>query len=162
MVDVGQTVPDFTLPGTDGEQIRKYRLRNYTASGGVVLAFYPFDFSPVCTEALCTIRDAEFLSITEDIDIFGISLDGCYAHQQFIRKYDLSFPLLSDTKGRVTERYGYGYDEFEHHEGVSKRALVTIDDTNVVRYQWQTDNAYQNPDLDDLRETVLTLTDDTS
>lgn len=162
MVDIDQTAPDFRLPGTAGEEIRKYRLRNYTTSGAVVLAFYPFDFSPVCTEELCTFRDATFLSVTEDIDIFGISLDGCYAHQQFIRKYDLSLPLLSDTRGCVTERYGYAYDEFEHHEGVSKRALVVIDDDNIIRYQWQTDNAYQNPNLHELREIVLTLTDNKS
>jgi peroxiredoxin len=151
--------PEFTLPGIEGEQIEEYSLQNYTEEGAVVLVFYPFDFSPVCSEVMCTFRDAEFLTFTENLDVFGISLDSCYAHQRFIQEYDLPFPLLSDTVGRVTEQYGLDYDKWEHHEGVPKRALVTIDDSNTVQYLWHTDDAYDSPSLQELHQTVLSLTD---
>jgi peroxiredoxin len=157
MISAQETVSDFELPGTDGSDIRPYSLNDHTAEGAVVLVFYPFDFSPVCTDVLCNFRDAEFLTLTDDVDVFGISLDSCYAHQKFIQEYELPFPLLSDTTGRITEQYGLAYDEWEHHEGVPKRALVTIDDSNTVQYLWHTEDAYNSPSLDELHQTVLSL-----
>lgn len=158
MVEAQQRAPDFTLPGTEGEDIREYQLSEYTADGAVVLVFYPFDFSPVCTEVMCNFRDAEFLTFTDGVDVFGISLDACYAHKRFIEEYDLPFPLLSDTTGHVTEQYGLDYDEWEYHKGVPKRALLTIDEDSRVRYKWQTEDAYESPSLEELHQTVLSLT----
>lgn len=154
-----ETVPEFSLPGTEGEGTQKYSLNEYTEEGGVVLIFYPFDFSPVCTDVLCNFRDAEFLSFTDNVDVFGVSLDSCYAHMRFIEEYDIPFPLLSDTTGTVTERYGLAYDEWEHHEGVPKRALLTIDETRSIRYKWLTESAYESPSYDELHQTVLSLED---
>jgi len=122
-----------------------------------VLVSYPFDFSPVCTEVMCDFRDAEFLAFTEEVDVFGISLDACYAHKRFIKEYDIPFPLLSDPKGRVTEQLGLAYEEWESHEGVPKRAIVTIDDSQTVRYVWSTEDAYESPSLDELHEAVLAV-----
>lgn len=155
--EVGGSVPDFELPGTTGEEIEPYRLSDYTEKGAAVLVFYPFDFSPVCTEVLCAFRDAEWLTFTDDIDVLGVTRDSCYAHQQFIAEYDIPFPLLSDTAGRVTEQFGLIYDEWEHHEGVPKRALITIDTDHKVRYRWMTDDAYESPDIDDVHDAVRTL-----
>lgn len=148
---------DFSLPGTEGEEINTYRLSDHTDDGAVVLVFYPFDFSPVCTKELCGFRDAEWLSFTDNVDVFGISWDSCYAHKGFIEEYDLSFPLLSDTQGEVTEEFDLMYDEWEHHVGVPKRALVTLDQSHDVCYKWQTENAYNGPDMDELEESVLAL-----
>jgi peroxiredoxin len=103
-------------------------------------------------------RDAEWLTLTEGVDVVGISLDSCYAHKRFIDEFDLDFPLLSDTMGTITEAFGVAYDEWEHHVGVSKRALVTVDDDKTVRYTWKTEDAYESPTLDELHETVTSLT----
>lgn len=157
MVTEGETAPDFELPGTLGDGFDAYRLTDYLDAGAVVLAFYPFDFSPVCTEALCRFNDSELLLFSDDVDVFGISLDSCYAHERFINEYEIHFPLLSDTIGRVTDAYGLAYDEWDGHEGVSKRALVTIDETQTVRYVWQTDDAYDQPSIDELQEAVKIL-----
>lgn len=151
---------DFELPGTEGDVIQEYRLSEHTEEGAVVLVFYPFDFSPVCTDVLCRFRDAEFLTFTEDIDVFGISTDSCYAHQEFIKQYDIPFPLLSDTTGHVTEQFDLAYDEWECHEGVPKRALLTIDDSQTIQYRWETENAYESPNYDELHGTVSSLTGD--
>ncbi|WP_336326528.1 redoxin domain-containing protein [Halovenus sp. HT40] len=158
MISTQERAPDFCLPGTERRDLSKYQLDEYTNEGAVVLVFYPFDFSPVCTEVLCPFCDSEFLSFTENIDVFGISLDRCYAHQKFIHEYDLAFLLLSDTKGHVTEQCDLAYDEWEHHEGVPKRALVTIGDSNTIRYIWHTEDAYESPSLEELHETIQPLT----
>lgn len=148
---------DFTLPGTDGGEIQKYRLSDHTKDGAVVLVFYPFDFSPVCSEVFCRFRDAEFLTFTDDVEVFGISRDSCYAHKRFIEEYDLPFTLLSDTEGEVIEEFGLAYDEWEHHRGVPKRALITLDESHTIRYKWQTEDAYKAPSLDELHQSVLSL-----
>ncbi|PGF13827.1 hypothetical protein CP556_22225 [Natrinema sp. CBA1119] len=75
MLELGETAPSFTLPGTDGETIDEYSLKEYTNEGAAVLAFYPFDFSPICTEELCDFRDVEWLTFTEGVNLFGISTD---------------------------------------------------------------------------------------
>lgn len=162
MVTVGDTVSDFVVPGTPGDEIEPYRLSEYTDTGAVVLVFYPFDFSPVCTEVLCSFRDAEWLTFSEGVDVFGVSRDACYAHQRFIDEYDIQFPLLSDTTGRVTDQLDLSYDELEHHEDVPKRALLTIDDTSTVRYKWATEDPYESPSIDDLEGTVTTLLEEGS
>ena len=153
------SVPDFTLPGTEGEEITEYQLSDHTDDGAVVLVSYPFDFRPVCTDVLCDFRDAEFLVFTDDVDVFGPSLDCCYAHKRFIQEYDLPFPLLSDPVGRVTEQLGLAYNEREQHEGVPKRSIMTIDGSQTVRYKWSTEDAYESPSLDDLHDAVLALED---
>ena len=158
MISDSETAPGFTLPGTDGDTIEKYSLANHIDQGAAVLVFYPFDFSPVCTDELCMFRDAEWLTFTENIDVLAISLDSCYAHKRFVNEYDLPFPLLSDTTGTVTEQYGLAYDEWEHHAGVPKRALITVDDTQTVQYTWVTEDAYENPSLEELHQTVTSLT----
>lgn len=157
MLDIGDTAPDFTLPGTDGDEIKKYTLSDYTDVGATVLVFYPFDFSPVCTSELCELRDANWLTFTENVDVFGISTDACYAHQRFKAENDLPFPLLSDTVGEVADLYGVAYDEWEYHEGVPKRALVTVDDSQTVRFTWVTESAYESPSLDALHQSVKVL-----
>jgi peroxiredoxin len=160
MITQGETAPGFTIPGTEGDDIEKYCLEEHTETGAVILVFYPFDFSPICTEELCSFRDAEFLTFTEGVDVFGLSLDSCYSHKRFIQENSFNFPLLSDTKGRVTEDYGLAYDEWEDHEGVPKRALVTVDESQTVRYTWKTEDAYEQPSLDDLHQTVKSLVDE--
>lgn len=157
MISESEEAPTFTIPGTEGNEIKKYSLSEYTENGAVVLVFYPFDFSPVCTEELCLFRDAEWLTFTEDVDVLGISLDSGYAHKRFIKEHNFTFPLLSDTKGRVTKQYGVAYDEWEHHVSVPKRALITVDDSLTVRYTWVTEDAYQNPNLDELHQAVEAL-----
>lgn len=158
VISEGETAPDFEIVGTDGEEFREYRLSDHTTAGAVVLVFYPFDFSPVCTKELCEIRDAGWLMSTEDVDVFGISRDSCYAHNRFMDEHNLSFPLLSDTTGTISDAYGVAYDEWEFHEGVPKRALITIDDADTVRYTWFTESAYESPTLEELHESVTTLT----
>ncbi|PSP48602.1 hypothetical protein BRC75_06340 [Halobacteriales archaeon QH_7_69_31] len=135
MIAAGESAPDFTLPGTEGDSIAKYSLTESVETGGVVLVFYPFDFSDVCTGELCSFRDAEFLTFTEGLDVFGLSLDSYKALKRFIRQNELNFPLLSDTRRRVTDPYGLAHEELNDHEGVPKRA---VDDTRTTRYCWKT------------------------
>jgi peroxiredoxin len=69
LVAEGESAPDFTLPGTEGDSIVDYSLTESVETGGIVLVFYPFDFSGACTGEVCSFRDAEFLTFTGGLDI---------------------------------------------------------------------------------------------
>lgn len=154
MIRIGQEAPAFTLPGSDGDSIKQYSLTEGTKDGPVILLFYPFDFSPVCTEALCNFRDAEWLTVGNGIDVWGISPDSAYSHQRFIQEYDFMFPLLSDRLGEVAERYGLLLEQFEHHPYIPIRSIIAIDSAQAVRYIWTTDDQYESPSLEIIESAI--------
>lgn len=135
--------------GTDGDEMERYTLTAALADGPAVLAFYPQDFSPVCTEELCTLHEGDYFSFVPGVDIFGISVDGIYSHREFARRHELGFPLLADGDGTVSEAYGVRYDEPHEEFGtrVTKRSLFIVDEDRTVRYAWVTDDVYEQPDL---------------
>lgn len=100
-LQVGQPVPDFSLPAASGETVKLSDFRGKY----VVLYFYPKDMTPTCTTQACDFRDAydEFTEL--DAVIIGISIDPVDRHQRFIDKYGLPFILLSDTDHQVAEQF---------------------------------------------------------
>lgn len=154
MQDVGKDAPDFTLPGSNGESISQYSLTDSTEDGPVILLFYPFDFSPVCADQLCSFRDAEWLTVGGDVDVWGISPDSAYSHQRFIQEYDLQFPLLTDRLGRVASSYGLLLDEFEHHEAIPQRSIIAVDTDQTVPYSWIAEDQYQSPTIEEVEAAI--------
>lgn len=157
MLEVGAVAPEFEVPGAGKDGIGQHRLTDYLDAGAAVLMFYPFAFSPVCTSQLCRFRDAEWLTVTEHVDVLGLSVDSAYAQQRFREAYDLPFPLLTDRLADVAADYGVRYDEWEHHPAVTKRAIVAVDSDQTVRYTWVTDDATESPTRDELRESIAWL-----
>lgn len=101
-LQVGDTAPDFTLPTDGGGKINlsSFKGRN------VVLFFYPKDDTPGCTTESCGFRDAlpDFEAL--DAAVIGVSKCSVKKHDTFKEKYNLNFPLASDEKSDVCERYG--------------------------------------------------------
>lgn len=133
MVEVGDTAPEFTLRGTDGQMLSQYTLSDYTAEGYVILSFYMNDFSPVCSEQMCDLDDISLFQFETDVTMFGISPDYVYSHRAYSRQKGVSFPLLSDSKFEVSKAYGV-YDE-EMESGV-RRALFLVDDDRRIQHTW--------------------------
>lgn len=151
---VGEQVPDFELPGVGEDGIDQFELSQFTCEGALIISFYPFDFSPVCTEQLCGFRDAEWLSLTENVDVVGISVDSAYSHKQFRAEYDLPFPLLTDRLAEVADAFGVKYETWEHHPAVCQRAMFAVDDDHTIRYRWYAEDAREQPTLDDIQESI--------
>lgn len=152
MLEVDETAPDFQLLGTDGTDISSYRLSDYTADGPVLLRFYPGDFSAVCGDKLCEFRDTDWLTVSPDVTVFGISTDTLPAHQAFSSELNLNFPLLSDNNGAVAKQYGVGVDEIAGHQvdGTS-HALFIVDADRRIQYAWSMEIP-EIPDLETFRE----------
>ncbi|MBI2655407.1 redoxin domain-containing protein [Candidatus Woesearchaeota archaeon] len=96
----------------------------------IVLAFYPFDFSPVCTTEFGCFQDdlSELSSL--NAQILGISIDSKYSHKEFAEKLNLSFLLLSDFSKEVCRLYGT-----LRPEGFSERAYFLVDKGGIIRFR---------------------------
>ncbi len=124
-VEVGQKAPDFTLPSDRGD----ITLSAYEGKTNVLLAFYPGDFSPVCTNEMQCFAD-DWTKFRElGAEILGISTDPIEKHIEFSKKLGLEFPLLSDRDRKVSQLYGVA--------GLfgSKRAYFIVDIHGTVRYK---------------------------
>jgi peroxiredoxin len=126
MLEVSQEAPDFTLPDQDGNErkLSDFRGKN------IILAFYPFDFSPVCTKEFGCFQDGLSELSNLNAQVIGISVDSKYAHKEFAKKLNLIFPLLSDFSKEVCRLYGT-----LRHEGFSERAYFLIDKNGIVRFR---------------------------
>jgi len=126
----GTPAPHFVLPSTPDQKVSLSALRGRP----VVLAFYPADWSPVCTDQMALYNEVlpEFQKY--DAEIMGISVDGIWSHAAFARDRNLHFPLLADfePKGEVSRRYGVYLDR----EGESGRALFVLDGKGTIRWSY--------------------------
>jgi len=153
MVEMGETAPDFTLQGVDGWQIERFTLSEHLAEGEfVVLNFYVFDFSPVCTKQVCELDNLDIFEMFGGVTFWGIAPDGPFAHKEYIDEHDLSFPLLCDTTERVAEAYDVLYDEYDGFERVPKRSLFLIDDERTVQYRWVAEDNWDEWSNEPFRE----------
>jgi peroxiredoxin Q/BCP len=101
-LQIGNKAPDFNLLSTTGEKISLKSLKGKN----VVLYFYPKDDTPGCTKEACGFRDELPKFKKSTAIILGVSNDSIESHQKFIKKFDLTFPLLSDEDHAVSEKYG--------------------------------------------------------
>jgi peroxiredoxin len=124
--EIGKLAPDFTLPGDRGD----ITLSRYRGKTNVLLAFYPADFSPICTlEMECFAKDwTKFREL--GTEILGISTDAVEKHADFSKKLGLEFPLLSDRNKEVAKKYGVD----DLLMGI-KRAYFIIDIQGILRYK---------------------------
>jgi peroxiredoxin Q/BCP len=102
MVNVGDKAPNFSLVANDG---KIYSLQDFKGKK-IVLYFYPKDDTSGCTAEACSFRDNLSLIKKKGALVIGVSPDGLKAHEKFVSKYDLNFPVLSDESKEMLMEYG--------------------------------------------------------
>ncbi|MGI8695832.1 MAG: peroxiredoxin [Mycobacteriales bacterium] len=129
LVEIGTEAPDFTVKNQDNERIT---LSSYRGMKSVLLVFYPFAFSGICTAELCEVRDELPRYQNDDVQILAISTDPTFALKAFGEKESYPFPLLSDfwPHGAVAQAYGC----FNDAAGMANRGTFLIDPDGVVRF----------------------------
>ena len=118
---VGTQAPDFHLKDTPDQRVS---LSDF-AGRAVVLAFYPADFSPVCSNEMSLFNELIDEFRRYDAQMLGISVDNVWCHLAFAKDRNIRFPLLSDfhPKGEVS----MAYNAYREQDGESERALYVID-----------------------------------
>jgi peroxiredoxin len=124
----GTPAPDFTLRNQDGERVSLSDFRG----GRLVLAFYPADFSPVCTDQLSIYQEVLPEISEQGAELVGVTVDSTWAHKAFQEQLGIDIQLLSDfhPKGEVSRAYGAYVEERGH----PNRSLVLIDEQGIVRW----------------------------
>jgi mycoredoxin-dependent peroxiredoxin len=128
-ITVGEVAPDFTLANQYGEPVT---LSDFRSKKNVVVMFYPFAFTGICTDELCTIRDRRADFINDDTEVLSISCDPTPSLKVFSEQENLTHNLLSDfyPHGAVAQQYG----AFLADKGFATRAAFVIDKEGVVRW----------------------------
>lgn len=155
MVQENQEAPDFTVPLATADDVDEFTLSDEVGDGPIVLAFIPGAFTSVCTNEMCEFRDA--LSEFEELDasVYGVSVDGPFAQQAFIKDNDLNFPMLSDFSHEVIEAYDVLLESLVGIYGpVAERAVFVVDNDGNVSYRWVGEDPSVMPDIDEVRDAV--------
>jgi peroxiredoxin len=148
---IGTTAPNFTLKTKTPEGLIDVDLNSHKGESSVVLLFFPFAFTGVCTEETCSVRDD--LSSYESLNakVYGISVDSPFAQEAMSLKENLNFPLLSDFNKEVSSKYGVLYEDFIGFNGVSKRSAFVISTTGEITFSWSSDDPKQLPDFNAIK-----------
>ncbi|MFA9400065.1 MAG: redoxin domain-containing protein [Acidobacteriota bacterium] len=139
MIEAGATAPHFTLPDHTGEEVS---LSDF-AGRRLLIAFYPLDFSPTCSNQLTLYREIAPELDEAGVTLVGISVDSAFAHKAFRDELGIKTTLLADfePKGAVASAYG-AYIEGAGH---SNRSLVLINGEGVVEWSYVTDSPIDIP-----------------
>jgi peroxiredoxin len=144
----GTPVPNFKLGTEDGDSFTEKDLKGERT----VLVFYPFAFSPVCTDQL-QLYEAALGELAEQgvTKLYGISCDSSWSQKAFTEKLGVSIEQLSDfePKGAACRAFGV-----LHEGGFPERALVMIDADGIVRWSYQAPMPSELPSVELLREGV--------
>jgi peroxiredoxin len=154
MLKPGDKAPDFALRASDRSLVRLSELRGKN----VVLLFFPFAFTSVCTKELCYMRDslADFESL--DAQILAVSVDSYYTLAKWKEEEKFNFTMLSDFNKTASKKYDSLYKEFGLGlKGVSKRSAFVIDKEGVVRYAEVLENAGELPDFEAVKQILQSL-----
>ena len=147
-LQVGAMAPDFELAASGH---RKIKLSDFRGKKNVVLAFYPFAFSPVCSLQLPGLQENLSQFQRFETEVLGISVDSKHSSDAFARHLHLDFPLLSDFDRKVTQAYGVLRDG-----GYAERALFVIDKAGQIVYA-HVNPLGEVPDNSPLFETLESL-----
>jgi peroxiredoxin len=147
-LETGRQAPDFTLRDQHGQEVTLSSFRGHKI---VVVMFYPFAFSSVCTGELCAMQDSLSIFESDAVQVLAVSCDPMFALRAFADADGLTFPLLSDfwPHGAVASAYGV----FNQARGCSHRSTFIVDRHGVVR--WSVHN--EMPAARDLEEQARVL-----
>lgn len=128
-IGVGDQAPDFTLRNQDHEQ---FTLSSYRGQKAVLIIFYPFAFTGICTGELRQVRDDLETFQNDRVQTVTISVDSTYAQKIFSQREGFGFPLLADfwPHGAVAQAYG----SFNPATGSAFRGTFLVDVDGIVRF----------------------------
>ena len=145
MVEVDDLAPDFELKDQNQKMVR---LKDFEGKK-VLIAFYPFAFSPVCMEEMGCFETDMLDFQDRDITIIGISVDSHWTNKAFAEKLEITIPLLSDFNKEVSRKYGV-----LRPEGFPDRAYFLIDKSGRITYKKIMDTPGERLENEDILKAI--------
>lgn len=134
-LDIGSAVPDFEMPATKIGKVSRAALKGKP----FVLYFYPKDDTPGCTVEACDFSSSLSAFSKLGLTVIGVSKDNMKKHENFSKKFKLSFPLASDEKAGVCESFGTWVEKSMYgrkYMGI-ERSTFLVDGKGIVRAVWR-------------------------
>jgi peroxiredoxin len=130
VIEAGQPAPEFSLATSEGRRFTRADLEGRTT----VLVFYPFAFSPVCTDQLSVYNEVLEDFAERGATLYGVSCDATWSQKAFKEHLGVDIEQLSDfePKGATCRAFGV-----LHPGGFAQRALVVIGPDGVVRWSYE-------------------------
>ncbi|MDA7699535.1 redoxin domain-containing protein [bacterium] len=154
MLNIGDTAPNFSLKTKNAEGLKDISLSDHKGEQAVVLLFFPFAFTSVCTEETCSVRDDLASYNGLNAQVYGISVDSPFAQEIMSQKENLNFPLLSDFNKATSKAYDVLYEDFIGFAGVSKRSAFVVSKEGTIQHAWSSDDPKQLPDFDAIKASL--------
>jgi peroxiredoxin Q/BCP len=132
---VGDKAPLVEGTNQDGKD---WKLGNVLGKKIVLLYFYPKDNTPGCTKEACGLRDRMADLKSDGVEVIGVSFDSAASHQKFIKQYNLNFPLLADTDGKIADAYGV---RREAGKNMARRVSFLIGKDGKIKHVTDSPNA---------------------
>jgi len=146
---VGDKAPSFEGKDQDG---KSWKLADLTGKQIVLVYFYPKDDTPGCTKEACGFRDGMEEFKTNGVQVLGVSFDTAESHQKFITKFNLNFPLLADTDGKIADAFGVRMGEGKN---MSRRVSFLIARDGTLAHI--TDSGNADVHLTEARQAIAAL-----
>lgn len=126
---VGTEAPEFELRDQNNEVVT---LSGFRGSKAVLLVFYPWAFTSICTGELGQLRDNIDAFSNDEVQVLTVSIDSSFTHKIFSQRDGLNFPLLADfwPHGAVAQAYGV----FNSDAGVANRGTFLIDTDGTIAF----------------------------
>ncbi len=147
---VGEKAPLVEGKNQDG---KPWKLSDAVGKKVVLLYFYPKDNTPGCTKEACGLRDRMADLKKDGVEVIGVSFDSADSHQQFIQKYNLNFPLLADTDGKIADAFGV---RREPGKNMARRVSFLIGKDGKIAHV--TDSANADVHLSEMEQAIAKLT----
>jgi len=131
-LEIGKKAPEFKGVDQNGNAISMDDFKG----NNLILYFYPKDNTPGCTAESCDLRDNYEMWLSKGYKVVGVSPDSQQSHLKFIAKFDLPFPLISDTEKVIIKAYGaWGLKKMygKEYEGLIRTTFV-INENGVIEY----------------------------
>jgi peroxiredoxin len=147
-IEIGKAAPDFALRDQHGQQVT---LSSFRGAKAVMVVFFPFAFSGICTGELNAIRDALPELESDDVTLLAVSCDPMQSLRAFAEREGLTYPLLSDfwPHGGVAQAYGV----FNDAAGSAFRGTFLVDKEGLVA--WKVENGMPDArSIDDYRDAL--------
>jgi len=144
----GDKAPEFSAKDQTG---KSWDLKDLEGKKAVLLYFYPKDNTPGCTKEACGLRDRMGDLEKDNVQVLGVSFDNAESHKKFISKFNLNFPLLVDTDGKIATEYGAQMANRQ----MARRVSFLIGKDGTIKHV--TDNPSADVHLKEMKEAVSQL-----
>lgn len=154
---VGDVAPNFVLFNQKKEKVEL----NSFKGKNVVLMFFPFANTSVCTSEMCSLQEDFNKYSALNAEVFGISVDSPFVLDLWGEKLGIKFNLLSDFNKEVVQKYNCYHDVFSkgkfNFNIVAKRSAFVIDKTGIIRYAEILENPGNEPNYSAIKSTLESL-----